>query len=58
MELEEHKTSENMKVFFTKLLELKVYVKQQIALKMEQGIHSTSLSEVYSRLDAIIKEKK
>lgn len=53
MEKETHQASENMKLFFKKLLDVKALVKQKAE---EEG--SNTLKEIYQKLDAIIKEKK
>jgi hypothetical protein len=50
---ETYHASENMKKFFTKLLELKEFVK-----KKHEETKDKTLEEIYDKLDQIIKEEK
>jgi hypothetical protein len=52
-ELQEHVASDEMKLFFTKLLDLKKFVQT----KYQKSEHPV-LKEVFDKLDEIIKEKQ
>lgn len=52
MELEEHKMSPEMNLFFTKLLDIKHFVKAKYEETQDETLH-----EIYQKLDEIIKEK-
>lgn len=57
METETHQASENLKVFFEKLLKLKSFVyEKKNSLRIDDVDYV--INEIYERLDAIIKEKK
>lgn len=50
---QEIQASEELGLFFKRLLELKKYVKDQAESRDDD-----TLNEIYNRLDAIMKEKK
>lgn len=52
MELEEYKMSPEMTKFFTKLLDIKHFVKNKYEETKDETLH-----EIYQRLNEIIKEK-
>jgi len=61
MSKEKLKASENMKVFFEKLLELKEFIRyEKDKLRGTEDFRNFQyiLEESYSKLDEIIKEKK
>lgn len=67
--MQEQVMSDEMKLFFSKLLELKAFVKKEIETSNNQkctkgctsiprGCHDLFAQQVYDQLDSIIKEKK
>ena len=50
--MQEHKATPEMKMFFTKLLELKKFVKDSIETTSDQAL----IKNIYEKLDGIIKE--
>ena len=49
---EEHKMTPNMQLFFDKLMDVKLFVKEKY-----NESHDEVLNEIYKKLDAIIKDK-
>lgn len=64
--MQEHVMSDEMRLFFGKLLELKEFVSRDKkrwsnwdqSCQVSLAIHTHMIDEIYQRLDAIIKEKE
>lgn len=53
-DLEVHKASPEMKLFFRKLLNLKIYIEAAKDITGDSGV----FTKIYEKLDEIIKESK
>lgn len=53
--IENHEASPKMKIFFTKLLEIKAYIRRKVDQEDNQAV-AEALEIVYEKLDQIIKE--
>jgi hypothetical protein len=56
--MQSQKANENMKMFFENLLNLKMYIYNQYESSEDCSVQQYILSDIYDRLDKIIKEEE